>query len=56
MASKTGFTLEAGGNLGVIVSPEPGSAYVVLVMKSTKSGRFTDVEKIVKLLPLILKN
>lgn len=56
MASKTGFTFEAGGNLGVIVSPEPGSAYVVLVMKSTKAGRFTDVEKIVKLLPLILKN
>jgi len=56
MASKTGFTLEAGGNLGVIVSPEPGSAYVILVMKSSKQGRFTDVEKIVKLLPLILKN
>jgi D-alanyl-D-alanine carboxypeptidase len=55
LASKTGFTFEAGGNLGVIVSPEPGSAYVVLVMQSTKEGRFDDVKKIVKLLPIILK-
>ncbi len=56
MASKTGFTFEAGGNLGVVVSPEPGQAYVVLVMGSTKEGRFDDVKKLVKLLPIILKN
>lgn len=55
MASKTGFTFEAGGNLGVIVSPEPGKAYVIVVMQSTKEGRFSDMQKIVKLLPLILK-
>lgn len=55
MASKTGFTYEAGGNLGVIVSPEPGSAYVIVVMNSTKEGRFDDMQKISKLLPLILK-
>jgi D-alanyl-D-alanine carboxypeptidase len=54
LASKTGYTFEAGGNLGVIVSPEPGSAYVVLVMQSTKEGRFSDVKKIVNLLPIIL--
>jgi D-alanyl-D-alanine carboxypeptidase len=54
LASKTGFTYEAGGNLGVVVSPEPGSAYVVLVMNSTKEGRFEDVKKLVKLLPLLL--
>lgn len=56
IASKTGYTLEAGGNLGVIVSPEPGSSYVIVVMNSTKEGRFEDVSKIVKLLPIILKN
>lgn len=56
MASKTGFTYEAGGNLGVVVSPEPGSAYVIVVMNSTKEGRFTDMKKIVNLLPIILKN
>jgi len=56
IASKTGFTYEAGGNLGVVVSPEPGSIYVIVVLNSTKEGRFTDMEKLVKLLPLILKN
>lgn len=56
MASKTGFTYEAGGNLGVVVSPEPGQAYVIVVMQSTKEGRFVDMQKIVKNLPLILKN
>jgi len=55
LASKTGFTYEAGGNLGVIVSPEPGRAFAIVVMQSTKEGRFKDMEKIVKLLPLILK-
>lgn len=55
LASKTGFTYTAGGNLGVIVSPEPGKVYVVVVMNSTKEGRFQDMQKLVKLLPLILK-
>lgn len=56
IASKTGFTYAAGGNLAVIVSPEPGKAYVIVVMNSTKEGRFTDMQKITKLLPLILKD
>ncbi len=56
MASKTGFTYEAGGNLGVIVSPEPGRAFVIVVLQSTREGRFSDMQKIVKLLPIILKN
>lgn len=56
MASKTGFTYEAGGNLGVIVSPEPGRAFVIVVLNSTKEGRFQDMQKITKLLPLILKD
>jgi D-alanyl-D-alanine carboxypeptidase len=55
LASKTGFTYAAGGNLGVIVSPEPGKTYVIVVMHSTKEGRFSDMQKLVKLLPLILK-
>jgi D-alanyl-D-alanine carboxypeptidase len=55
LASKTGFTYTAGGNLAVIVSPEPGRAYVIVVMHSTKEGRFQDMQKLVKLLPLILK-
>lgn len=55
LASKTGFTFQAGGNLAVIVSPEPGQTYVIVVMHSTKEGRFDDMQKLVKLLPLILK-
>ena len=53
MASKTGFTWEAGGNLGIIISPSPGESYVVLVMGSTKDGRFRDMEKLTKLLPYL---
>ncbi len=55
LASKTGFTNSAGGNLAVIVSPEPGKTFVIVVMHSTKEGRFADVQKLVKLLPLIVK-
>jgi len=55
MASKTGFTWEAGGNLGIIISPSPGESYVVLVMGSTKEGRFRDMEKLTKVLPYITK-
>lgn len=55
LASKTGFTYTAGGNLAVLVSPEPGRTYVIVVMHSTKEGRFQDMQKLVKLLPLILK-
>lgn len=55
LASKTGFTNSAGGNLAVVVSPEPGKTFVIVVMHSTKEGRFNDVQKLVKLLPLILK-
>jgi D-alanyl-D-alanine carboxypeptidase len=53
MASKTGFTWQAGGNLGIIISPSPGESYVVLVMGSTKEGRFKDMEKLTKILPYI---
>ena len=53
MASKTGFTWEAGGNLGIIISPSPGESYVILVMGSTKEGRFNDMEKLTKILPYI---
>lgn len=55
LASKTGFTFTAGGNLAVIVSPEPGKVFVIVVMNSTKEGRFEDMQKLVRLLPLILK-
>ncbi len=55
LASKTGYTFAAGGNLGVIVSPEPGSMYAVVVMGSTKEGRFVDMQKILSKLPNMVK-
>lgn len=43
-ASKTGFTDLALGNLGVVVEMGPGSPVVIVVLHSTKDGRFSDVE------------
>ena len=44
--SKTGFTDEAGGNLVMIFDVAIGHPIVIVVMGSTKSDRFTDVEKL----------
>ncbi len=43
-ASKTGFTDMAGGNLGVIVDVSVGRPIVIIVLGSTREGRFRDVE------------
>ncbi len=40
---KTGFTDLAGGNLAVVIEPEPQHALVVVVLGSTIDQRFTDV-------------
>ena len=47
-ASKTGFTDLAGGNLAVAFEPEPGHTIIVVVLGSTIDGRFSDVEKLVR--------
>lgn len=44
--SKTGYTDLADGNLGVVVEVSPGTPVVIVVMHSTKEGRFRDVEEI----------
>jgi len=44
IASKTGYTELAGGNLGVIIDPELGRPIVIIVLGSTAVGRFADVE------------
>jgi len=44
IASKTGYTDLAGGNLGVIIDPELGRPIVIIVLGSTLEGRFADVE------------
>jgi D-alanyl-D-alanine carboxypeptidase len=43
-ASKTGYTDLAGGNLGVIVDIGLGRPVVIVVLGSTREGRFKDVE------------
>ena len=47
LASKTGFTDTAGGNLSIIFDPELGRPIVVTVLGSTEGGRFSDVRSLV---------
>jgi len=44
---KTGFTDLAGGNLAVLIEPEPGHPLVVVVLGSTQDERFKDVVRLV---------
>jgi D-alanyl-D-alanine carboxypeptidase/D-alanyl-D-alanine carboxypeptidase (penicillin-binding protein 5/6) len=48
VASKTGFTDLAGGNLVVAFEPEPGRRIIVVVLGSTVDDRFTDVDTLVQ--------
>ncbi len=43
VASKTGFTDNAGGNLAIIVDPTLGRPVCIVVLGSTREDRFTDV-------------
>ncbi len=47
VASKTGFTDLAGGNLAVIFEAGPTHPFIVVVLGSTYEGRFKDVDKLV---------
>lgn len=46
-ASKTGFTGRAGGNLGVVIRTNP-DPLIVVVLGSTREGRFSDVRKLIE--------
>ncbi len=48
IASKTGFTDIAGGNLAIIFDPGVGRPVVVVVLGSSSEGRFTDVSLLTK--------
>lgn len=48
LASKTGYTTLAGGNLVVIFDPDMGRPIIVTVLGSTLEGRFADMEELVK--------
>lgn len=48
MASKTGYTDLAGGNLAVVVDPGMSGPYVIVVLGSDYEGRFKDIELLSK--------
>lgn len=48
IASKTGYTSAAGGNLAIIFDPELGRPIVVSVLGSSAVGRFEDMRKLVR--------
>lgn len=47
MASKTGYTTLANGNLAIAFDVGPMHPVIIVVLGSTQEGRFTDVEKLV---------
>jgi len=49
MASKTGYTDLAGGNLAILVNLEVNRPIVIVVLGSTITGRFKDVENLEKI-------
>lgn len=51
LISKTGFTDLAQGNLATIINYAPNQTYLIIIFQSTKEGRFTDLQKIISVLP-----
>jgi D-alanyl-D-alanine carboxypeptidase len=47
LASKTGYTDDAGGNLGVVYDAGMGHPIVIVVLGSTPTERFTDVAHLI---------
>ncbi len=46
IGSKTGYTDIAGGNLAVVIDPSLNTPVVIVVLGSSKEGRFKDVERL----------
>jgi D-alanyl-D-alanine carboxypeptidase len=47
LASKTGYTDLAGGNLAVAFDASIGRPFIIVVLGSTESGRFSDMQTLV---------
>ncbi len=47
IGSKTGFTDRAGGNLAVIYDESLGNPLILVLLGSTKEGRFKDMKKLI---------
>lgn len=48
LASKTGFTNTAGGNLALVFDPELGRPIIVSILGSTEAGRFEDARTLIR--------
>jgi len=48
IASKTGYTSLAGGNLAIAFDPELGRPIIISVLGSTRDGRFTDIATLIE--------
>lgn len=46
IGSKTGYTDIAGGNLAVVIDPALNTPVIIVVLGSSKDGRFKDVERL----------
>ncbi len=47
VGAKTGFTDSAGGNLAISFDPSIGRPVIIVVLGSSREGRFTDVKRLV---------
>lgn len=57
LASKTGYTDLAGGNVAVVASPGLEGPFAIVVLGSSYDGRFTDLSKLSKAtLEYVIKN
>ncbi len=51
IAGKTGYSDLAGGNLAVMIDKGFGQPFIIVVLGSTLSGRFSDVKTLYNLIP-----
>ncbi len=56
VASKTGYTDTAGGNLAFAMEPSPGRLIYVVILGSTWDGRFDDAKKLAELINELYDN
>ncbi len=47
LASKTGYTKIAGGNLAILFDVRPGEPVIAVVLGSTREGRFEDMQELI---------
>lgn len=55
LLSKTGYTDVAGGTLAIVIEMNNGNRIAIVVLGSTKEGRFDDVQKLISLAKNLLE-